>query len=87
MSTAGETFEVDGEEWELGNQKTPRKFVEIDGKGLARIKGWKFETTIDIEEMKHKGPEHLIKTTDGAKKRLNCRRFVSDPREQQRKHS
>lgn len=86
-TTAGETFEVGDEEWELGNQKTPRTFIEIDEKGMARIKGWSFETVVDIQEMKHKGPELLIKTTDGEKKRLNCRRFVTDPRKQQREDS
>lgn len=83
-TTAGESLELDGEEWELGGQKTPRTFVEIDTDGEARIKGWSFETVFNITEMKHKGPELLIKAADGTKKRLNGRKFVTDPRKQQR---
>jgi hypothetical protein len=79
-----ETIEFGDEEWSLGNQKTPRTFVEIDSEGLARLKGWNFETVLDITEMRHKGPELLIKTAGGDKKRLNGRKFVEHPRKRQR---
>ena len=82
--TSSESIEFGDEEWELGNQKTPRTFVEIDAEGMARVKGWQFETVLDIAEMRHKGPELLIKTADGSKKRVNGRRFVTKPRDQQR---
>ena len=83
--TGGEAIEFSDEEWELGHQRTPRTFVEIDSKGVARVKGWQFETVLDITEMRHKGPELLIKTSDGSKKRLNGRKFVKQPRDQQRR--
>lgn len=82
--TKAETIEMDGEEWNLGTQKTPRTFIEIDEEGAARIKGWEFETVVDIQEMKHKGPTLLVATGDGAKKRLNTRKFMSEKRRQQR---
>ena len=82
--TSSKSIEFGDEEWELGNQKTPRTFVEIDAEGMARVKGWQFETVLDIAEMRHKGPELLIKTADGSKKRLNGRRLVEKPRDQQR---
>ena len=80
----GETIEFGGEEWSLGEQKTPRTFIEIDAEGLARVKGWEFETVIDVVEMRHKGPELLIRTASGGQKRLNARKFLENPRERQR---
>ena len=85
--TESETMQLGDEEWSMGTQKTPRTFVEIDEAGLARIKGWTFETVLDIVEMRHKGPNLLIETAEGEKKRLNARKFVEDPREQQREDS
>lgn len=82
--TKGETIEMGDEEWSLGAQKTPRTFIEIDEEAQARVKGWSFETVFDVVELRHKGPELLIATRPGDKKRLNGRRFVEDPRSQQR---
>ena len=79
-----ETIEFDDDEWSLGPQKTPRTFIEIDDTGAARVKGWHFETVIEIREMRHKGPELLIDTEESGAKRLNGRKFVEDPRERQR---
>lgn len=79
-----DTIEFGDEEWSLGEQKTPRTFIEIDAKGLARVKGWEFESVFEIVEMRHKGPELLIKTADNESKRLNGRKFVTHPRERQR---
>ena len=81
---AEETIEFGGEEWSLGDQQTPRTFIEIDEGGQARVKGWSFETILDVVEMRHKGPELLIRTADGERKRLNGRTFVERPRERQR---
>lgn len=81
---SGETLELGDDQWTLGPQKTPRTFIEIDSEGVARVKGWTFEDVIDVVEMKHKGPELLIRTEAGDKKRLNGRKFVSDPRKRQR---
>lgn len=82
--TEGETIELGEEEWTMGRQKTPRTFIEIDSEGKARVKGWRFETTVDIVQMRHKGPELLIETADGDRKRLNARKFLTHPRERQR---
>lgn len=79
-----ETIEFGDDEWSMGGQKTPRTFVEIDTEGLARVKGWEFETTLDVVQMQHKGPELLVETSDGEHKRLNGRKFLTDPRERQR---
>lgn len=81
-----EKIEFDDEEWSLGHQKTPRTFIEIDGTGIARIKGWEFETVFDIVELRHKGPELLIRTASDDTKRLNGRKFVEKPRDQQREN-
>jgi hypothetical protein len=82
--TAGETIEMGDEQWSLGTQTTPRTFIEIDEKAEARVKGWSFETLFDVVEMRHKGPELLIRTASGDRKRLNGRKFLTDPRSQQR---
>lgn len=79
-----ETIELGDEEWSMGKQKTPRTFIEIDEAAWARVKGWTFEEYFDVIEMKHKGPELLIRTADGEKKRLNGRKFVKHPRKRQR---
>lgn len=79
-----ETIELGDEEWSMGARKTPRTFIEVDEAGIARIKGWTFETTMDVVQLRHKGPDLLIESADGEKKRLNARKFVTDPREQQR---
>jgi len=79
-----ETIEFDDEEWSLGDQKTPRTFVEIDFEGMARVKGWEFETVLNVREVRHEGPELLIRTVDGEQKRLDGRKFVEHSRERQR---
>lgn len=81
------TMELGDEEWSMGRQRTPRTFVEIDEEGIARVKGWKFETVLDVGMMRHKGPELLVETAEGEKKRLNGRKFVKHPRKRQREGS
>lgn len=83
-TTDGEQIEFGDEAWEFGEQKTPRTFIEVDEAGLARVKGWRFERVLDITMMRHKGPELLIETATGEKKRLNGRKFVTHPRKRQR---
>jgi len=78
-----ETISLGDEEWSMGAQQTPRTFIEIDDAGMARIKGWTVEATLDVVEMRHKGADLLIESADGEKKRLNAHKFVSDPRKQQ----
>ena len=79
-----DTIEFGDEEWSLGSQKTPRTFIEVDSEGHARVKGWEFEAVVEIREMRHKGPELLIKTENNGAKRLNGRKFVEHPRKRQR---
>lgn len=79
-----ETIELGDEEWSMATRKTPRTFVEVDEAGVARIKGWTAETTMDVVEMRHKGPDLLVIGADGERKRINARKFVTDPRERQR---
>lgn len=79
-----ETIQLGDEEWSMGASKTPRTFIEVDEAGVARLKGWTFETILDVVQMRHKGADLLIESADGRKKRLNARKFVKDPREQQR---
>lgn len=79
-----ETIAFGDEEWDLGTQKTPRTFIEVDEGGLARVRGWNFETIFDVREMRHKGPELLIRTASDDTKRLNGRKFVQNPRQRQR---
>lgn len=79
-----EEIEFGDESWEFGKQKTPRTFIEVDEEGVARVKGWRFERLLDITMMRHKGPELLIETASGERKRLNGRKFLTHPRERQR---
>jgi len=79
----GETIELGEQEWSLGSQKTPATFLEVDEKGLARVKGWDAEVVCDVVQLYHKGPDLFLETADGERKRLNTRKFVSDPHERQ----
>jgi hypothetical protein len=79
-----ETIELGDEEWSMGARKTPRTFVEVDEAGLARIRGWTVERVLDVVEMRHKGPDLLVASADGEKKRINARKFVTHPRKRQR---
>lgn len=82
-TSESETISLGDEEWSMDAQKTPRTFIEVDDAGLARIKGWTVEATLDVVEMRHKGADLLIESADGEKKRLNAHKFVSDPRDRQ----
>jgi len=82
-----ETIEMGDREWSMGSQRTPRTFVEIDEAGMARIQGWNFDAVLDVVMMRHKGPELLVETAAGDKKRINARRFVQHPRKRQREGS
>jgi len=73
-STAGEQIELGDEEWELGDQKTPATFIEIDSKAVARVKRWDEESIVDIDAMRHEGERLLVRTAEGDA-------FVLDPDE------
>lgn len=77
-TTAGETLEMDGDTWELGNQKTPRTFVEIDKHGHVRAKGWEFEAVFEAVELYHDGHELIFETKSGETKRIHCKHLVEN---------
>jgi hypothetical protein len=81
---SGETIEFGDEEWSLGEQRTPRTFIEVDTSGAGRVKGWQFETVFDVAQMRHDGPKLLIETADGETKQLDGGKFATHPRERQR---
>jgi hypothetical protein len=78
-STGGESIEFGDEEWELGDQKTPQTFVEIDSKAIARIKDWEEEYIVAIDTMVHKGDRLLIQTEDGEKRQLQSKELATPP--------
>lgn len=80
---SGDTIEFDDQEWSLGEQRTPRTFIEVDASAGVRIKGWEFESVLEVVEMRHDGPDLLIETADGEKKRVDGRKFVTHPRNRQ----
>ena len=77
--TGGETLEMEGEQWDLGSQRAPRTFIEIDETTKARIKGWGFETVLDVVEMRYDGPDLFITSAGGDKKRLEGRALATHP--------
>lgn len=80
-STGGESIEFGDEEWELGNQRTPRTFIEIDDEGIARVKSWDDEFIVDIKTMAHKGPVLLVQTSDGDTLKIDGEQFATRPDE------
>ncbi|MDG5778509.1 hypothetical protein VB773_11925 [Haloarculaceae archaeon H-GB2-1] len=67
---AGEHFEIDGSEWDIEAQKTPRTFVEIDTKGLMRVKSWDSEYVLDVYEIRYDGASLVLRAEefDGPKR-------------------
>jgi len=59
---AGDSFEMNGEEWAIETDKTPRTFIEIDEEGVMRAQGWSVEKIIDVVELWHEGPELLVES-------------------------
>lgn len=64
-------------EWEPGDQKTPKTFIEIDSKAIARITGWEDEFVVTIDSMKHDGRVLLIRTADGETLEIDSAEFAS----------
>lgn len=71
------TMEVAGKEVQLGSQKTPKTFIEIDEEGYARVKAGSKEEVINITEMVFKGSTLLIKTAEGNKKKLDGKKLAT----------
>lgn len=78
----GETLELGDEEWTLGQQKTPRTFVEIDAMGIARVRGWTSEAVLNVVQMRHDGPVLLVETAGEERKRIDGRELATHPRDQ-----
>jgi len=78
--SAGESFDMGDDEWEIAAQKTPRTFLEIDSAGEARLKGWSEEHVLDIEELWHDGAALVFRAAelDGTK-RLRVEKLTSRP--------
>jgi len=73
----GQTIELDGEQWTMGEKRTPRTFVEIDDAGVARLKGWQKEMTFDVLECWLDGTAMLFKTSDQGNKKVDGRKLLS----------
>lgn len=51
-----ESFDVDGESWDIQTQETPETFVEIDDEGIARVAAGETERIVDLQELWTDGP-------------------------------
>lgn len=76
--TTRETFEMGDASWELGASKTPRTFVEIDERGVARFKSWEHEAVLDLRELWIDGPVLRMKTVEHGSKALDTRTLLAD---------
>lgn len=61
---SGDSFEMDGKEWDIGSERVPQTFIEIDDEGLMRVQGWETERIIDVEEFWHEGVELVVVPND-----------------------
>lgn len=77
---ASESFSVGDEDWEIETQKTPRTFVEIDSKGMVRIKGWDNEHVLDLNELWWDGQALVFEASElSSTKRLNAAKLKTKP--------
>jgi len=67
---AGDSFEIDGQQWDIAAQKTPRTFVEIDADGLMRVESWETEHVVDVEQLRCDGASLVFEAAgmDGTKR-------------------
>jgi hypothetical protein len=72
-----ETMELGDREWTMGQQRTPRTFIEIDNSGEGRIKSWSTEIVVDFRELWLDGPAVKMKTTAHGKKAIDARKLLS----------
>lgn len=73
-----ETMELGEKEWQMGQQRTPRTFIEIDSGGQGRIKSWSSEIVVDFRELWLEGPAVKMKTTAHGKKAIDARKLLED---------
>jgi len=50
QTDAGDTIEFGGTEWTLETDRIPRTFVEIDGDGMMRVRGWEIDRILDVRD-------------------------------------
>jgi len=67
----GEAVELGDESWDLGNQRTPVAFIEIDEEGLARVKAGNTEEIFDLVDLRYEGPTLYVETASGRKTKLD----------------
>lgn len=65
------SVQIGESELNLGSQKTPIAFIEIDEAGQARIKVGRTESIYDLAELRHEGKTLLLTTESGEKKKLD----------------
>jgi hypothetical protein len=73
----GEHVELGEESWDLGNQRTPLAFIELDEKGMARVKAGSTEEIFDLVKLRYDGQALLLETTDERKMKLDGRKLSS----------
>lgn len=61
---SGDSFEVGGDEWNIRAPEVPRTFVEIDERGLMRVRGWSTEHIVDVTKLWHDGADLLVRAAD-----------------------
>lgn len=71
---SGDSFEMDGEEWDIAADRVPQTFIEIDEEGMMRVQGWSTERILDVEEFWHEGVELVVVAHDeDSRLRLDAR--------------
>lgn len=75
-TTKARSVEIADKEVELGSQKTPVTFIEIDEEGLARVRAGSVEEIYNLVEMRHDGAALLITTASGEKKKLDGKKLA-----------
>jgi len=75
-----ETIELGGNEWQMGGQRTPRTFIEVDSRGEGRIKSWSSEVVVDFRELWLDGPAVRMKTSEHGTKAIDARKLLKEER-------
>lgn len=68
-----EEVELGDESWNLGNQRTPLAFIEIDEEGLTRVKAGDTEEIVDLVDLRYDGPTLYVETASDRKMKLDGR--------------
>jgi hypothetical protein len=71
----GQSVELGDESWNLGTQRTPVAFIEIDDEGLAQVKAGSREEIVDLVELRYEQANLLFETDEGQKRKLDGRKL------------